>query len=101
MLLLKTFSGQPARTTLEMLVDTKVAFNGDVGDVVARRDHRGVVVSVPVALHGKDIVGSSNEAIAHDGVTAAEPVHTVLVRIRGIAADQLDVLECDSSESSI
>ena len=72
-------------------------FDGDIGDVVAGRDHRGVVVPLPIALHGEDIIGGADEDVAHQGVAAAEPIHAVLVGIGVAAPDNLDVVEGDGA----
>ncbi len=52
-------------------------------------------VAVPARLQRKDIVGCAKEAVTHNSVPTAEPVHAVRIRIAGVGADDLDVVEHD------
>ncbi len=68
----------------------------DVLHIVAGTHQVGLGVAVPVALHGKHVVGGADEGVAHHGVAAAEPVHAVLVGVAGIAADHAQIVERES-----
>ena len=64
----------------------------DVVDIVAGTRQIGVGVAVPVALHGEDVIGGAEKAVADDSVAAAEPVHAVLIGVAGVAADDAEVV---------
>ena len=64
----------------------------DVLDIVTGTEEVFVGVAVPIALHGKHIIGGAQEGVADDGVASAEPVHSILVRISGVAADDAKIV---------
>ena len=54
--------------------------------------HVGVGVTVPVSHYGEVIIGRAQEGIANQCIAAAEPVHTILVGVAGIATDDAKIV---------
>src|ERR1039457_6058340 len=68
----------------------------DVLNVVAGTDDFFVGIAVPVALHGEHVVRGTQECVTNKRIAAAEPIHSVLIGISRVAADDAQIIECES-----
>jgi hypothetical protein len=71
----------------------------DVLHIVTGPEEVFIGVAVPVALHGKHIVGRAQKGVTDDGVASAEPVHSILVGVAGVAADDAEIVIDESRRS--